>query len=645
MIFAFLVVTFAYVFIKKATFIRKKTNRNLKIYKLILIVVLFLIGGVKLIAQPPAKPDISEETTQNDDTAKVRIIFSEKLIGRTDDGERVKRLIGNVQLEQNDVKMRCDSAVVIGNDVEAYGNVIIVQSDTVQIFADSLFYYGDARESILIGNVVLTDGKTKLFTDRLDYDLNTKIATYKSGAILENENTRLSSQRGYYYTEQNLAYFGGDVVVADPEFSLKADTLKVDTDKNISYFIGPTDILTKNDEQIYSEEGFYDPAFEYAEFSKRPRFRSDDGFAKAKKIRYVGAEDKILLEGEAYFKNDKQLAEADTIIYNTALKQFSSRGVTTIKEEGRQILADNSFYDDSLEVAIFVGNVCISDSNKIICADSIRYSEARKVGEAFGNVISRDTVENITLECEQLFYNDSTSYVLAFGRPLMTSVMNDDSLFLAADTLVTFSQDMINFSDSMQVLIAKEDVRIYKSDFQAVCDSLVYVSIDSIFQLFQDPVVWSDTSQFTADTINIVLKNDAIHKVHLKKKAFLINSTDEVYFNQIKGREIIANFKNDSIRTMNVNGNGETIYYIQDAEKAYITANKTLCSEMLITFQNNELQDILFYKMPEGKTFPMKKIKRNPIELEDFSWRIKERPRSKEDLRDLPVLIQLEVGN
>lgn len=615
----------------------------MKLYRYIFLIVVLGISAItNLIGQPPATVTANVSEPENDDTTKVRIIFSEKLIGTLDGGERVKTLVGNVQLQQKDVTMRCDSAIVLGNDVEAYGNVIIVQSDTVQIFADSLFYYGDAREAILVGNVVLTDGKAKLFTDKLDYDLNTKIATYDSGAILENENTRLSSQRGYYYTEQNLAYFGGNVIVSDPEFSLKADTLKVDTDKNISYFIGPTDILTKNNEQIYSEEGFYDPAFEYAEFSKRPRFKSKDGFAKAKKIRYIGSEDKISLEGDAYFKNDKQVAEADTIIYNTALKQFSSRGVTTIQEEGRQILADNSFYDDSLAVAIFVGNVCISDSNKIICADSIRYSEERKVGEAFGNVISRDTVENITLECEQLFYNDSTSYVLALGRPFMTSVVNEDSLFLAADTLVTYSQDTINFSDSMQILIAIDDVRVYKSDFQAVCDSLVYSTIDSVFQFFKDPVVWSDTSQFTGDTINVILKNGGIHQVLLKRKAFLINSTDEIYFNQIKGREIIANFKNDSIRTMNVNGNGETIYYIQDAQKAYITANKTICSEMLITFQNNELQDILFYKMPSGQTFPMKKIERKPLELEDFQWRIKERPRSKNDLRDLPVLVKIE---
>lgn len=615
----------------------KKTNRNLKLYKYIFLIAILLISGLDLIAQPPAKTNPSIKTGKKEDTTKVYIIFSEKLIGREDGGQRIKTLVGNVQLQQKDVKMRCDSAIVIGNDVEAYGNVIIVQSDTVQIFSDSLFYYGDARESILVGNVVLTDGKAKLFTDRLDYDLNTKIATYNSGAILENEKTRLSSKRGYYYTEQNLAYFGGNVVVSDPEFSLKADTLKVDTDKNISYFIGPTDILTKNKEQIYSEEGFYDPSFEYAEFTKRPRFKSKDGFAKAKKIRYVGSEDKVFLEGEAYFKNDKQVVESDTIIYNTTLKQFSSRGLTSIQEKGRQILADNSFYDEKLEVAVFVGNVCISDSNKIICADSIRYSEANKVGEAFGNVISRDTVENITLECEQLFYNDSTSYVRAFGRPLMTSLINEDSLFLAADTLVTYSLDTINFSDSMQILIAINDVRVYKSDFQAVCDSLVYNTIDSIFQFFKDPVVWSDTSQFTGDTIDVILKNGGIHQVFLKRKAFLINSTDEVYFNQIKGREIIANFENDSIRTMNVNGNGETIYYIQDAQKAYITANKTICSEMLITFQNNELQDILFYKMPKGQTFPMKKMEKNPIELEDFKWRIKERPRSKEDLRDLPV--------
>jgi lipopolysaccharide transport protein LptA len=586
---------------------------------------------------PASQPSPNDEN-QDIDTSKVEILYAENLVGRLEGDLRVKTLIGNVQLRQDDVEMRCDSAVIVGNDVSAYGDVIIQQGDSVQIFADSAYYFGDERKSILIGETVLTDGKATLYTERLDYDMNTKIAIYKSGAVLENENTKLYSERGYYYTQTNLAYFGGDVTIEDPEFSLKADTLKLDTDKNISYFIGSTDLLTKDGERIYCENGFYDSQKEYAEFEERARFQSEDGFAKAKKIKYDGKNDKIILEGDAYFKNEEQTAESDLIVYDTARKQFSTDGVTTIQDEGRVIVSDKSFYDDSTNVAVFVGNVCISDSNQIICADSIRYNEESRVGKAFGNVVSRDTVENIMVECERMDYSDSTSYVIATGRPLMTSLVEDDTLFLAADTLYSFSRDTVNF-DSLRVIVAQENVRLYKSNFQAICDSLVYDSADSLFQLFYDPVLWSDTSQFTADVVSIFLADEKIDKIELDQKAFLINSSDEVYFNQVKGRTISAHFEEDTLRTMLVNGNGETLYFVQDDAKAYITANKTECSNMKLYFKENQVQDIFFYGQPKGKAHPMEGIQVKALEINGFQWRMDERPKSKDDLKIVPIKV------
>ena len=607
--------------------------------KQFLILFGFLFLGITAIGQRPTSSFPSSPSSgenQDTDTSKVEIIYADHLIGRLDGNLRVKTLVGRVRLKQDDVKMRCDSAVIMGNDVSAYGNVQIEQGDSVKIFADSAYYFGDARESILIGKTVLTDGKATLYTDRLDYDMNTKIAIYKSGAVLENEETRLYSERGYYYTQENLAYFGGDVTIEDPEFSLKADTLKLDTDKNISYFIGATDLLTKDGERIYCESGFYDSQKQYAEFEDRARFQSEDGFAKAKKIKYDGKNDKVILEGDAYFKSEEQTAESDLIVYDTARKQFSTDGITTIKDEGRVIVSEKSFYDDSTNVAVFVGNVCISDSNQIICADSIRYNEADKIGKAFGNVVSRDTVENITVECERMDYNDSTSYVIATGRPLMTSLVEDDTLFLAADTLYSFSRDTVSF-DSLRVIVAQKNVRLYKSNFQAICDSLVYDSADSIFQLFYDPVLWSDTSQFTADVVSIFLADEKIDRIELNQKAFLINSSDEVYFNQVKGRTISAHFEEDTLRTMLVNGNGETLYFVQDDAKAYITANKTECSNMKLYFKENQVQDIFFYGQPKGKAHPMEGIQVKALEINGFQWRMDERPKSKDDLKIVPI--------
>lgn len=589
-----------------------------------------LLYAAPLLGQPPTSRPLPPS---DPDTLKVNILFSESLKGIQEGGILRRTLVGNVQLQQKDVKMRCDSAVIINNDVKAYGNIVITQADTVQIFADSAYYFGDIRQVTLLQDVVLSDGNAQLFTPTLDYDLNTRVAVYQQGAILQNRDTRLSSQRGYYYTRLNQAYFGGDVVVADPEFSLEADTLNINTATNVTTFLGPTDILTRNQEQIYCESGYYDPTAKRASFRTRPRFKSDNGLARALAIDYNGQREEVTLAGEARFKNATQNVAADTITYNTRSKQFGTAGPTLITEPGRSIVAASSFYDDSTSTAVFVGAVCISDSTRIICADSIRYQEELRQGYAYGNVVSRDTAENITLTGAFLAYNDSLKTALAHGNPLLWTLLDGDTLYLAADTLRSFTRDTIPTDSSQQVTLAYRDVRVFSSDFQAVCDSLVYDREEQQITFLQSPYLWSDTSQFSGDTIVAYLVDDKLHEAHILQRAFLLNSPDEVYFNQVKGRTIIAYFDNDTLQRMRVQGNGEALYYILDDARAYIGANKTVCARMLIEFQHNEVQDIYFYTQPQGEIVPMRKITSpDALQFEGFRWNVGARPLSPDDL-------------
>lgn len=587
--------------------------------------------ALPLTAQPPAS---RPTTTPPADTLKVNILFSEVLKGVQEPNGLLRRtLVGNVQLQQKDVKMRCDSAVLLNNDVRAYGNIVITQADTIRIFADSAYYFGNERRVTLLQDVVLSDGKAQLFTPTLDYDLNTRIAVYQQGAILQNRDTRLSSQRGYYYTRLDMAYFGGDVVLADPEFSLRADTLSINTATNVTTFLGPTDILTRNQEQIYCESGYYAPTAQRASFRTRPRFKSDDGLARAQVIDYDGAREEVTLAGDARFKNATQNVTSDTITYNTRTRQFGTAGPTVITEPGRSIVAQRSFYDDSTSTAVFVGAVCISDSTRIICADSIRYQETLQLGHAYGNVISRDTVENITLTSDFLAYNDSLKTALAHGQPLLSTLLEGDTLYLAADTLRSFTRDTIPTDSSQQVTLAYRDVRIFSRDFQGVCDSLVYDREAERITFLQSPYLWSDTSQFSGDTIVAYLVDDKLHEAHILQRAFLLNSPDEVYFNQVKGRTIVAYFDNDTLQRMTVQGNGEALYYLLDEDRAYIGANKTVCARMLIEFKANEVQDVYFYTEPQGEIIPMRKIASPAaLQLEGFKWNAEVRPRSPEDL-------------
>ncbi len=133
-------------------------------------------------------------------------------------------------------------------------------------------------------------------------------------------------------------------------------------------------------------------------------------------------------------------------------------------------------------------------------------------------------------------------------------------------------------------------MRIFKSDLQVACDSLSFSSKDSVFWFYKLqnlPLIWSDTSQFSGDTIRMSMKNKKLDRIWLRQNALVINSEDEQFFNQIKGRNTTAFFRDDQVREMLVEGNAQAAYYALDDDHAYIGFNETECSEMRLYFGDN----------------------------------------------------------
>ena len=76
----------------------------------------------------------------------------------TVDSMVIDTLSGDVIFFQDSIVMYCDSAIILNDiDITAWGNVAIVQNDTIEMFSDTLKYNADTKKSILIGNVLLSN--------------------------------------------------------------------------------------------------------------------------------------------------------------------------------------------------------------------------------------------------------------------------------------------------------------------------------------------------------------------------------------------------------------------------------------------------------------------------------------------------------
>lgn len=173
-------------------------------------------------------------------------------------GERVRRLIGNVILKQQDVRLFCDSALLYADSklAKAFGNVRIVQEGKFNGTCRYLEYNGQSKEAVLRQNVYLTDGEMNLTTDELFYNTNTKIARYQQGALIRNAEATLKSLRGTYDSNTKQFYYRTRVSLDHRDFKLTADTLLYNNLSERADFVGPTNIRTDRS-KTYTEGGWY----------------------------------------------------------------------------------------------------------------------------------------------------------------------------------------------------------------------------------------------------------------------------------------------------------------------------------------------------------------------------------------------------
>lgn len=644
----------------------------------LLFLALFTLLGTGGPAHAQTAP--VRQPTPTDSTKKELVNIDKANEYRVQKRGKVQLLVGNVELSQDSIFMYGDSVLLTNeNQVDAYGNVIIQQGDSLAAFSDALDYDGETKQADLRGNVILKRGETELYTDRLDYDLTTKLATYHTGGRIVSDSTELRSTHGYYYADRKQVYFRDSVVAIDKRFEMRADTLLYDLAAERVYFLGPTVIRTDT-HRIYCEAGYYDVQLDEAVFRRNAQYESGERRAAADTISYFGGLREVyVLTGDAYVaEGDFRRATAERIDFFRREDRYKLTGNAAVWDSAQTVTGATIEYDLKTEnYSVSGGRPRVSAPPMIILADDLANDPASGNSIATGRVVWQDTSANLQIEAQNATYNEATGYLLATGgagplpgepenfntRPLLTSVLEGDTLWMAADTLVSVRRDFLDTlvtrtdfaadstylgdslvvterfrldtvvsPDSIRYLSAFNDVRILKSDLQAVCDSLGFNTVDSVLTLYRDPIVWQDSSQLTGDTVRIFFEGTSLDKVRLKRNALVLTSPDYLYFNQVKGKTIDAFFDSTELVRTEVVGNAEAIYYILDDAGLYVGVNKTACSSMVLLFEQQSVRKIRFLSAPSGKMDPMGAVDHEAFKLEGFRWEEERRPVGLPDL-------------
>lgn len=179
---------------------------------------------------------------------------------------------------------------------------------------------------------------------------------------------------------------------------------------------------------------------------------------------------------------------------------------------------------------------------------------------------------------------------------------------------------------------AFHNVRVFKSNLQAISDSLYYTAADSALRWYKNPILWSQGSQQTGDTLHVFFKNDKIHSFQVLQNSFAVNmETDTTKFNQAKGKITTGFFSNGELQNMYIDGNAESIYFDKDEKNIYKNMNQTVSSRIKFTFKDKDLTNVTLFREIEGKTDPVDKLPKVTI-LTGFIWKPELRPISKADI-------------
>jgi lipopolysaccharide export system protein LptA len=607
----------------------------------------------------------SNITPSGDSIQRVDILnYTKRLTFKTvDDTTQLTIIAGDVKLRQGNTLFFCDSCVINNNTniFEAWGKVHIIDSDTADIKSNHLRYLMKPKLAYLDGNVRLTDGKGILTTPDLEYDMETNIGIYKNGGKVVNKKTILTSQEGWYYADMKDIYFKKNVMLKDPAYNIVTDSLLYNTESQTTRFISMTTITDSSGRIIKTREGYYNQQTGKAEFGQRPTIEdpkeqvditadeivTDDStgisLATGNAI-VVDKKNKTTIIAGIIYRNKKTEAimairkplmiiqQDNDSIYITADTLFSAK-LTDLYRSKSQAGIDSLTKDTVLNAE----NITLNVTKDSLVSDT-------PTGDTL--LITRSNILKDTVRTNTNLKDSLTSDTLFTHRNLLKDTTGNNSKM---KTLLSRPPNLNGSKDSTTIKIAKgekmvplnendstnryfeayRNVRIFNDSLQSVCDSMFYSFQDSVFRLYDDPVVWAKESQITGDTILLFTKNKKADKIEAFENSFLVNKMDTQAFNQIKATRMDGYFIDGNIDSVRARGSAECIYYIQDEDSAYTGINESRSDIMDIYFRNKELYKVVFRSSVTGTLWPIRQKGPAEMRLQNFRWLEERRPKTK----------------
>lgn len=440
---------------------------------------------------------------------------------------------------------------------------------------DSAVIFELSNSFMGVGNVKMVQGDTLTLTgDSLYYDGNSQIAEVRRNVVMMHRDQYLYTDNLNYDRVEKKGYFfeGGKMV--DGPNELTSDWGEYYTDTRKSFFSDHV-VLTNPDFRLVS----------------------------------------------------------DTLHYDNVTKWSHVLGPSNIFSGESRIYTEDAFYNTESKRSRLYGRSQVFNKGASLVADSMHYDKMTGWSEAFGNAYYVDTKNKNLMLGDYGKYNELTGEAMMTGHALAKdySQSETDTLFVHADTLRMFTYNL--HTDSLyRVTHGYKHARAFRTNVQAVADSLVGNSAERTLRLYKDPIVWNGERQILGEEITAYMNDSTLDSVYVDRQCLLVERMDSLMYNQVAGRQMRSYYQDGQLRRNVVDGNGMVVYYPLENDSSVLYQVYLETALINVIYDKEGQLDSLKTPAGDGMMYPLGLAPKEHTTLPNFAWFDYIRPRDKYDL-------------
>ena len=335
-------------------------------------------------------------------------------------------LTGNVRVNHDGVVLTCNKAYFFKDEnyIKAFGNVQLVQGDTLFLNSKYAEYSGNLKKAFATGDAFMSSPDATLATDTINFDRNTQEVFYNTkGTIVNKENT-LVSKAGKYFVNQKKFQFLTAVTITNKTYVIKSNHLDYYTNSGHSYLFGPSTITSKSN-YIYTEKGFYDTKKNLAHFLRKS---------------YIKYDDRLIQGDSLYYDRNKEFASATR---NVKITDSVNRGI--VKGHYAEIYKqkDSMFVTKRAVAVNFVENDSVYIHGKRLMVTG---KEDNRIIRAYNNVRFYKT--DMSGKCDSIHSSAKDALTKLIGNPILWNGENQ----ITGDLMHLIGNNTTRELDSLKVL-------------------------------------------------------------------------------------------------------------------------------------------------------------------------------------------------